>query len=113
MTHRALARPNVPIVWLMLLGACHGTAWGQTEGRDQEARPPSSTARQDAAAPATPPGTIKFRVTRRAGLEPDQPTGDPPIVDSNRVFALDPAGADWTLSINGKAELEISYKGAL
>ena len=69
--------------------------------------------RQDAAAPATPPGTIKFRVTRRAGLEPgpDQPATDPPALGSSQVFALDPAGADWTLSLSAKAEVEIFYHG--
>ena len=115
MTHRALAWPDRAVIWLMLLGACQATARGQTEGRDQKARSASLSARQDAPAPATPPGTMKFRVTRRAGLgpDPDQPAGNSVVAGSNQVFALEPAGADWTLSLSAKAEVEISYQGVV
>ena len=114
MTHRALAWPDRAVIWLMLLGAVRRPR-GQTEGRDRKARSASLSARQDAPAPATPPGTMKFRVTRRAGLgpDPDQPAGNSVVAGSNQVFALDPAGADWTLSLNAKAEVEISYQGVV
>ena len=44
-------------------------------------------------------------------MDPDQPAAESRVAESSQVFALDPAGADWTLSLNAKAEVEISYHG--
>src|SRR4051794_6298359 len=115
MRHRRLVWTYLAVAWLMLPGASRVTAWGEFQARGQEAGSPAGSARQNAPAPTTPPGTMKFRVTRRAGLEPgpDQPTGEPAAPGTNQVFALDPAGADWTLSLSAKAEVEIFYQGVL
>jgi hypothetical protein len=111
MRHRALAWLDLAVIWLMLLSAAQATAREQSSGHDQVSRSLTCSVRQDTQAPGTPPGTMKFRVTRRAGLGPDQPAAEPPVAESSQVFALDPAGADWTLSLNAKAEVEIAYHG--